>query len=194
MMKSIHYKRLALKVFTSCVLFAFTVSGSLVTLASGKPIGDILVAGTNDSGQTVTVNGEPAKSGRTIFGSSTIATPEGTSAVINLGKAGKVQLAQGSTFMLDVNGVSVTGDLTAGNLTVLSSAQAMSVKTLTGDVVALNAGETASATSGTASKKAQSGPGGLDWWVWAAIVGGAVAAVVLVVVLTDDNPVTSPVR
>jgi hypothetical protein len=196
MMKSLHIKRLAFEAMTLGVLFAFVLSGSLVTLAgTNKPVGEILVTGVKADGDSVTVNGEPAKSGRTIFSSSTITTPEGANAIVNLGKAGKIQLAPGSTFILDVDGNSVKGDLTAGSLTVLSAAQNVGVKTLTGDVLSLAAGETASATSAVASKKAKAGPGGLDWWVWAAIVGGAAAAVVLVVVLTDEEDVvTSPVR
>ncbi len=195
-MKSMDTKRLALKAITSCVLFAVIASGSFVTLAaSSKPVGEIIVTGAAD-GKSVTVNGEPAKSGRTIFSSSSITTPEGMGAVINLGKAGKIQLAAGSTFVVDVNGNAVSGDLTSGSLTVLSSAQSIGVKTLTGNMVSLNSGETVSANSGAASKKAQTGPGGLDWWVWAAIIGGAAAAVVLVVALRDDDDttVTSPVR
>lgn len=194
MMKSLNIKRLAFEAATLGVLIAFIVSGSLVTLAaSSKPVGEILVTGAKVDGASVTVNGEPADSGRTIFSSSTISTPEGTSAVINLGKAGKLQLAPGSTFVIDVDGNAVKGDLTAGSLTVLSSTNAVGVKTLTGDVVTLASGETASATSGSSSKKAKQGPGGLDWWVWAAIIGGA-AAVAVIIATRDDNNNTSPTR
>jgi len=196
-MKSIDTKRFALKVITSCVLFAFIVSGSLVTLATtSKPVGEILVTGVSQvGGKSVTVNGEAAKSGRTIFTSSSISTPEGMSAVINLGKAGRIQMAPGSTFVVDVNGNAINGNLTAGNVTVLSSSQSVGVRTMTGETLSLNAGETASATSGSASK-AQTGPGGVNWWVWAAIIGGAAAAVILVVTLGDDDDdnITSPVR
>ena len=194
-MKSIDIKQFTLRCITSSVLLAFIVSGSMVTLAtSSKPIGDILVTGISAvDGKSVTVNGEAAKSGRTIFGSSSISTPDGMSAVINLGRAGKIQMDPGSIFSLDVNGTAISGNLTAGNITVLSSSRSVGVKTLTGEMLSLTAGETASATSAAASK-AQTGPGGLDWWVWAAIIGGAAAAVVLVVVLRDDDNVTSPVR
>ena len=197
-MKSVHIKRFALKVFTSCVLIVFVASGSMVTLAaSNKPVGELLVTGgVSTDGAAVTINGEPAKSGRTIFSSSTISTSDTSSAVINLGKAGKIQLDPGSTFILNADGNAISGDLSAGSLTVLSAAQSVGVKTLTGDLVTLNAGETANATSGSSSKKAQKGPGGLDWWVWAAIVGGAVAAIIIVVAVSgdDENRVTSPTR
>ena len=192
-MQYINTSRLAFKAATLGILFAFIVSGSLVTLAaSSKPVGEILIAGSNPDGARVTVNGEPADNGRTIFSSSTITTPEGTNAVINLGKAGRIQLAPGSTFVIDVNGNAVGGNLSAGSLTVLNSSQSVGVKTLTGDVVTLATGETASAVSGTSSKKAKPGPGGLDWWVWAAIIGGAAVAVVIIATNGDNN--TSPVR
>lgn len=195
-MKFKDFKRSASQAVTSVVLFAFIVSGSLVTLASSKPVGEILVSGSSVAeGKTVTVNGEPAKTGRTIFASSVIATPAGMTAVVNLGKAGKIQLAPESSFTLSSAEGSIAGDLTAGSLTVLSSPSAASIKTSAGDVVPVSSGEVVSAASRTASKKAQTGPGGLDWWVWAAIVGGAVTAVVLIVTLNDDDTtVTSPVR
>lgn len=193
-MKSLFIERLAFKAATVGVIFAFIVSGSLVTLAaSTKPVGEIMVTGAKVDGASVTVNGEPADTGRTIFSSSTISTPEGSSALINLGKAGRIQLAPGSTFVIDVEDNAVKGNLTAGSLTVLNSAQPVGVKTLTGDVVTLSSGETASASSGSSSKKAKPGPGGLDWWVWAAIIGGATAAVIIFAT-RDDNNTTSPVR
>jgi len=196
-MKSVYIKRVALRVFTSCILIVFVASASMVTLAtSSKPVGELLVTGTKSSdGASVTVNGEPADSGRTIFSASTISTPETSGAMINLGKAGKIEMAPSSTFVLNADGNAISGSLSAGSLTVLSAAQGVSVRTQTGDVVVLNAGETASATSGSSSKKAKPGPGGLDWGVWAAIIGGAVAAVIIIVAVTgDDNKVTSPVR
>lgn len=196
-MKSLEIKWLAHKVLTLSVLVVFIASGSMVTLAtSTTPIGELLVTGGKSTeGSSVTVNGEPAKSGRTIFASSTIKTPENSGAVINLGKAGKIQLAANTTFLLNANADQVSGDLTAGSVTVLSSAQSVGIKTLTGDVVSLNAGETATASSGTSSKKAQTGPGGVNWWVWGGIIAGAVTAVIIYVVVSDDDDsVTSPTR
>ncbi len=193
-MKSLLIERLAFKAATIGVLFAFIVSGSLVSLAaSTKPVGEIMVTGAKTDGASVTINGEPADTGRTIFSSSTISTPEGSSALINLGKAGRIQLEPGSTFVIDVEDNAVKGSLTAGSLTVLNSARPVGVKTLTGDLVTLSAGESASASSGSSSKKAKQGPGGLDWWVWAAIIGGATAAVIIFAT-RDNNNTTSPVR
>jgi len=184
-MKSVQIKHLAHKVLTSCVLVVFIVSCSMVTFAtSNKPVGELLVTGSKTAdGTSVTVNGEPAKSGRTIFTSSTIKTPENSGAMINLGKAGKLQLAPNTTFVLNAEAEVVSGDLTAGSVTVLSSAQSVGIKTLTGDVVSLNAGETATASTATSSKKAKPGPGGLDWWVRGGVMSGAAAMVVIIAVV-----------
>ena len=196
-MKSIQIKHLAHKVLTLCVLVVFLASCSMVTFAtSTKPVGELLVTGSKSTdGTSVTVNGEPAKSGRTIFTASTIKTPENSGATLNLGTAGKLQLSPNTTFVLNAEAESLSGDLTEGSVTVLSSAKSVGVRTLTGDTVSLNAGETATASSGTSSKKAQTGPGGVNWWVWGAIIAGAAAAVIILVANDDDDPVvTSPVR
>ncbi len=194
-MKFINIKRFALKAFTIGVLSTIIVTGSMVTLASSnRPVGELLVNGNQvvENG-VVTVNGEAAKSGRTIFSSSTITTPETSSATLNLGKAGKLQLAPGTTFVVNVAGNTVSGDLRTGSVTVLNALQSVGVSTLGGETVILNSGETASATSTSASKAAKPGPGGLDWAIWAAIIGGAAAAIIIAVVVSDDD-VVSPVR
>lgn len=169
----------------------------MVTFAvDSKPVGELLVSGSSVEGKMVLVNGEPARSGRTIFASSTISTPEGMTAVINLGKAGRLQLASGSSVNLNVSGTAVSGDLATGSITVLNAAENVGIKTASGQTISLASGEIVSATS-TSSAKAQKGPGGLDWWVWAAIIGGAAAAVIIVAASggdDDSNPVTSPVR
>ena len=88
----------------------------------------------------------------------------------------------------------VSGDLTSGSVTVLSSLQSVGVKTLAGEIVNLSAGETATATSTSSTKAAKPGPGGLDWWVWGAIITGAIVVVIVVATSGDDNPSPSPVR
>ena len=177
------------------VVFALVVTFSMVTLASpGNAVGELTVIRSGSASETspVTINGEAAKSGRTVFSSSTIITPEGTEAIINFGKAGKIQIGSDTTFTLSAD--SIGGDLAKGNLTVLNSTDAVAVKTAAGDVVNVKVGETASAVSKTAAKKP--GPAGLDWWVWAAIAGGVVA---VVLIATHDggtasSGTTSPVR
>jgi len=195
-MTEIIIKKWAQKAVTMCTAFVLLTTYSMVIFATaGEPLGELTVIGSSTKdGASVTVNGEAAKSGRTVLGSSTITTPEGISAVVNMGKAGKVELAPNTTFVMNVDGTAINGSLTAGSITALSTAAGMSVKTLSGDMVKLNAGETASAASALPTKAAKPGPGGLDWWVWAAIIGGAAAAVIIVVASSDDDNQVSPIR
>lgn len=195
-MKSINSKRFAVCTTTFGLLFALIVSCSYVSLANAnKPVGEILISGSSVvDGKSVTVNGEEAKTGRTIFDSSVISTPAGQSAIVNLGKAGKIQIAPGSSVTIDVAGEAVSGSLSSGSLTVLGSVVPVNVRTAGGDMVRVAAGESVTSSSTAASAKAQTGPGGVDWWIWAAIIAGAATAVVLIVTLDDDDNVTSPVR
>jgi len=165
------------KALTMCLLTAITVTYSTVALAgSDKAYGELTIIGGDDTA-SVTVNGEPAKSGRTVFSSSTITTPEGMSAVLNLNKAGKVEIAPNSTFTLNFDGTAIGGDLNAGSITVLNAAKSVGVKTLNGETVTVNAGETASAIGGAAkqtNKKTSSGA----WFWWVLIAGGAAVAII----------------
>ena len=186
-MKKLEIKRLGMKVVSFGLLMAIFTTFSMVSLAaSNAPVGELMVVGNASADSaSVTVNGEPAQSGRTIFSPSTIKTSENAGAVVNLGKAGKIELGPNSSFTLSSDSNKVGGDLMAGTITVLNSASGVNVKTLAGETVSLNAGETANATSGATSKKAKPGPGGLAWGVWAAIIAGA--AVVVIIVATHNN-------
>lgn len=174
------------KALTMSLTVAILATYSMVALASdGKAGGEIVITG-NPGAAAVTVNGEPAKSGRTIFSSSTIVTPESAGAVVNLGKAGKIELAPNTTFLVSFDNKSISGDLTAGSVSVLNAAQTVSVKTLGGETVALNAGESAVATSGTASKRAASNSGH-SIWPFVLVLGGAIG--LIAVFLAADNNV-----
>jgi len=140
----------------------------------------------NTTGAAVTVNGEPAKSGRTIFSSSTITTPEGAGAVINLGKAGKIELAPNTTFLVSFDEKTVSGDLAAGSVSVLNASQAVNVKTLSGDTVNLNVGESASASSSLPSKKAAGGSGH-SIWPFILVLGGAIALMAVFIAANNDS-------
>jgi hypothetical protein len=185
------------KALSAGMLATLIATYSMVTLANtGKAVGELTVNGSDDT-SFVTINGEPAKSGRTIFSSSTITTPESFGATVNLGKAGRISFAPNTTVALNVDGDAVTGDLTAGSLTVLSAANGVNVKTMTGETVTVNAGETANANSGAKQTKSTSS---LEWFGWAVVVGAA--AVVIVWTALDGNDsqfgsgstVISPVR
>ena len=169
-------KSLFHKALTMCLTFALIATYSMVALASdGKATGEIVVKGSETS--IVTVNGESVKSGRTIFSSSTITTPEGASAIVNLGKAGRLEIAPNTTFVLSFDQTGINGDLTSGSITVLNAAKSVTVKTAAGEVIALNSGDTATADAGTATKKAATS-GNNNWLVYGLIFGGAVAGII----------------
>jgi ferric-dicitrate binding protein FerR (iron transport regulator) len=69
------------------------------------------------SGQ-VTVNGQAAISGATVFSDSVIATSANSSAVVSLGKAGRVELLPNTTVKLSFNETSISASLDAGRLQV----------------------------------------------------------------------------
>jgi len=179
----------------SALVAAIAMTYSMVVLAApGIAVGDLTISGRASSPDAVvTVNGEPATSGRTLFSSGVVKTPEGLTAVLNLGKAGRIRLEPSSTFSLSVNGDAVSGDLMDGNLTVINSAQPVSVKTTTGAVVKVNAGEAASSSAST-PKQTKTGPGNTSWGVWAALIGGAAFATILIWHATTDSESTSPTR
>jgi len=167
----------------------------MVALAnSGRIAGELTVSGRNINGEpaTVMVNGEAANSGRSIFPSSTIMTPENTSAVVSLGKAGQIELAPNSTLNLTFDDKTVNGELTAGQLTVLGSLGTVNIRTADGKTTTLKSGEMI-----TASGKAQTtSNASSNWWIWAVVAAAAVVIVVVAVTAgdDDDDQVVSPTR
>jgi hypothetical protein len=80
---------------------------SMIALAAQQgPMGDLSVVGE------VTVNGTSAISGAPVFSDSTVTTAQGSSAVVSLGKLGRVELLPNSSMKLsfDDKGVSVMLD------------------------------------------------------------------------------------
>src|ERR1044072_1598524 len=131
--------KLSRKALSACLIVALYVTYSMVALASTDKIaGELIVSGKT----TVTVNGETAQTGRSIFSASTITTPENTTATINLGRTGKVELAPNSSLTVNFDQNSISGNLTAGSVTVIGSADTTSA------ITALN-GKVSSETSGS---------------------------------------------
>lgn len=175
------------KVFTMCMTVVLVATSSMVALAiDGKTAGEIIVKGSDSETATVTVNGEAVKSGRTIFSSSTISTSEGAGAIINLGKAGRIELAPNTIFAVSFDDAAISGSLTAGSITVLSAARSVAVTTASGEIK-LNAGETASANSNTSQPAPAANSGGPNWLAFALIFGGAVAGIVFATRDSNDN-------
>ncbi|HWN07775.1 MAG TPA: hypothetical protein VNO50_00550 [Pyrinomonadaceae bacterium] len=87
---------------------------------------------------TVTVNGTSAVSGATVFSDSTVTTAKGSSAVVSLGKLGRVEVMEETTMKLSFTDGSVSIEmLSAGRVRVSSSPSASATTTTSdGQVVA----------------------------------------------------------
>lgn len=176
-----------------CIILTVLLSSSMAAFATTvKPVGELIVTGTR-SEKAVTVNGEPAASGRTIFAASTITTPEGMTAVLDFGKAGKIELAPNTTYSFNADG-SLSGSLTAGSAKVLSASDAVGIKTLTGDVVTLNAGDMVAAESATAKKQDDDDDDDLNVLIPTLVFAGIVGIAVVYVLTNGDDDAASPVR
>ena len=173
-------KQLIRKILTSCLAIAIFASYSMVTLAaSDKIVGELSISGKNVQGEipAVTVNGEAAQTGRSIFSSSTIATSPTASAIISVAKIGKIELAPDTTVVVSFNENGFSSDLITGKITALGVSENVSVKTPDGKIVKLNAGE--SATAGQTQTQTQTNNGGGAWIWYALILGGAAGAIIL---------------
>jgi len=108
---------------------------SMVGLAAQQaaPSGELSVVGQ------VTVNGTNAISGATVFSDSAITTGQNSSAVVSLGRLGRVELMPNSSLKLTFNEGTVTGALDAGKVRFsTSTGVASSVLTKDGTAVADN--------------------------------------------------------
>lgn len=168
------------RALSTCLVVAIIVTYSMVALAgSGKAAGELLVTGKSINGETpvVTVNGESAKTGRSVFSASTIATTENANAIINLGKIGRIELSPNTVFTVNFDENGITGDLTSGKITVLGASNNVGVKTADGKTLELTPGESANA-SGKDDKSKAAKSGGSAWFIWALILGGAAAGII----------------
>jgi len=188
---------------STCLTVAILATYSMVALAGSERIaGELTVTGNGMNGESpsVTVNGEAARSGRSIFSTSVIATPSNAGAVINLGKNGIIELAPNTTFTVSFDDKTISGDLVTGKLTVVGTSSSVNVKTSTGQMVKLTAGESVNASGKKDDDDDNNHSGGAAWWVWAIIFGGAAAA--LIAAAAADNKIrlggtaitVSPVR
>ncbi len=182
------------KALSLCLVVATMATYSMAALANSDRIaGELSISGKTINGETpfVKVNGEAAQNGRSMFSSSTIATPETVGAVINLGKIGAIELAPNTTLALSFNEKGINGDLLAGRMTVLNASDTVNIKTLDGTIAKLNAGDSAVATTGKAQDDDDdtTSGGGRGWVAFAAILGGA-AVGIIIAATTDNNRVT----
>jgi translation initiation factor 6 (eIF-6) len=159
-----------------CLVLSIFATSTMFALAAGNVAGEIIVSGHGDKA-SVTLNGEKAFSGRTFFSSGVIATTE-NSAIINLGKLGRVSMSPNSTLSLNFTENTISGEVLSGTVKVLNN------EGVTVDVKNLDKED----QSSSAAKK------GAGFWVPVAILAGAVGAAILFVTLNRDDDVTSPAR
>jgi hypothetical protein len=172
---------------TMCLMVAMMATYSMVALAGDvRTAGEIVVTGNTET-SSVTVNGEAVKSGRTIFSSSTISTPEAAGAVLNLGKAGRIELAPKTSFSVTFDDNSISGSLASGSVTVLSATHSVNVINAAGETVSVGAGETASASSAAPAKQTSSNAGTGNWGWYALILGGAIGVIVWSAAKDNEN-------
>jgi FecR protein len=107
------------KPITLALAIAVLCVQSMVALAAQQgqagPTGDLSVVGE------VSVNGTSAISGATVFSDSTITTGQNSSAVVSLGKLGRVELLPNSSLKLNFTDSGLNGMLSAGRVRVSSS-------------------------------------------------------------------------
>lgn len=109
-------KNLIKKSVTLLTAIAFWSVTSMVALAAPKDItGDVTVSGQ------VTVNGQSVVSNSTIVSGSSITTGDSSTAIISLGKTGRVELLANSNITLKFTETGITGILSEGKARVSST-------------------------------------------------------------------------
>ncbi|HLM01786.1 MAG TPA: hypothetical protein VK400_12080, partial [Pyrinomonadaceae bacterium] len=100
---------LMLAVFISSTMFVFAAPDSKALA------GEIIISGSDEK-SAVMLNGERTYNGRTFFSSGAIATAETSSAVVNLGKLGRINLAPNSNLSLSFAENQISGKLSSGQI------------------------------------------------------------------------------
>jgi hypothetical protein len=175
------------KALSMCLSVAILATYSMIALAGpGKAAGELAVSGKLVNGEApfVFVNGEVARSGRSVFSGSTITTSDSNTAVINLSKLGKIELAPNTVLNLTFDDKGIFGELTSGTISVLGAAENVNIKTLNGKTVQLSAGQSVSASG--RQDDDDDDDGGAAWWIWGGVFVGA-AAVILWTALNDQD-------
>lgn len=109
---------------------------SMVALAAPKSVSaEITVTGQ------VTVNGQPAVSNSTIVSGSSIVTGANSSAIVNLGKNGRIELMSDSNVTLKFADNMITGSLESGQIRVMNMAGVATTFTTKNATVVADAGQ-----------------------------------------------------
>jgi hypothetical protein len=193
---------------------------SLASPAVGTGTAEMTVAGPRNGTERafVVVNGERAFSGRTFISNGTVSTTETSSAIISLGKLGRVEIAPASTLNLSFSETSIAAVLSKGSVTV-SNTEGVSVSVDTPDDLISNERKSASSFTvnvrgertgvavATGDLRSESGalPAKHDdddddddddaLWIALAFGGGFLAGFLVATLVDDeDDDTVSPVR
>lgn len=129
-------KTLIHKSFTLLTAIAFWCVTSMIVLAAPKDItGDITVSGQ------VTVNGQSVVSNSTVVSGSSIVTGDNSTAVISLGKTGRVEILANSNITLKFTDTGITGILSEGKARVSNAAGVATTITTKDATVIADAGQ-----------------------------------------------------
>ena len=124
------------KLITSFTAVAVLCVSSSFALAATKDItGEITVTGQ------VSVNGQNAVSNATIISGSTIVTGADSSAVVSLGKSGRIEVLADSNMVLNFSDNSITGILSSGKVRVSNAAGVATTVTTKDATVIADAGQ-----------------------------------------------------
>lgn len=129
-------KNIIHKLTSLFVAVTILCSYSMVALAGAKDMtGEITVTGS------VTVNGQSVVSNSTIVSGSVIATGANSTATVNLGKVGRIEVQAGSNFTLKFSETSITGILSEGKVRVNNNAGIATTITTKDGVAIADAGQ-----------------------------------------------------
>lgn len=212
---------LIIRLAATCMVFAIALSSSAFVLAASTAkslSAEIIISGLNFNSDksSVTLNGERVINGHTFQAGGVIATSETGSAVINLGKLGRISVSPNTSLNLTFSENNISGDLTSGQVKVFNN-EGVSVNIHTADNEVTNnaalSNFTVDVTSGSTKASSEVGnafmkngmkapqnkdddddddKGGL--WIPIVVFAGAVgAAVILIATNSGDDSDLSPV-
>lgn len=193
------------KAISILVSVAVLMTFPIMSLAlSEKFVGEVSVSGKSIDGEApvVMINGEAAQSGRTILSGSMVSTSAGSTATLNFGKLGIIELSPKSSAVISLSSKGISGDLLSGKISVLNAPEnSVSFNTPKG-MSLLNTGQTASAANADDDDDANAGSGGgFGWWLAAILIGGAIGGIIIAsnsdnnrIALGGGTTVVSPTR
>lgn len=154
---------------------------SMVTQAiPARVVGALTVSQTVFDGTEprVTVNGESARSGRSVFSSSVISTSGNAVASLYFGRLGSLEISPNSEVILSFDSDGITGRISKGRVNVLAAGGPIRLGNGSEGPTLLTSGESLVSDSSMqddddADLKKKSVPS----WVWAVLIGGVIAGV-----------------